>query len=234
MNYLDILDDLKYPKVENAFFNTGIWRKPRPCQGVTGWCVCVPTEQAGVPGSEQPELRVWLGSLLWGDPVLQLLLRTVVWVLLVVVIVFPGPILTSGQHVASIKTTYLRTKGRICMWTLLPVVCVLTGVYLQGSGWCGPSSLSWYAAAFSSTGVRTSASSSSAARMRSTSSPTEKLTTILTCPFISASILVSQICLKSKSSTAPAGNVPTHTFNFTLYWCTIKCFFYDLHKTILQ
>lgn len=72
-------------------------------------------------------------------------------------------------------------------------VCVLTGVCLQGSGWCGRSSLSWYAAAFSSTGVRSSASSSSAARMRSTSSPTERLTTILTCPFISASILVSAL-----------------------------------------
>ena len=47
---------------------------------MTSWWICVSTEQAGVPGSEQPELRVWLGSLLWGNPVLQLLLWTVVWV----------------------------------------------------------------------------------------------------------------------------------------------------------
>lgn len=66
--------------------------------------------------------------------------------------------------------------------------CVLTGVYFQGSGWCGLSSLSWYAAAFASTGALSSASSSSAGRMRSTSLPTERLTTTLTCPFISVSI----------------------------------------------
>lgn len=54
--------------------------KREPCQGVTSWWICVSTGQAGVPGTKQPQLRVWLGSLLWGNPVLQLLLWTVVWV----------------------------------------------------------------------------------------------------------------------------------------------------------
>lgn len=61
-------------------------RNTEPSQGVKGWCICVSTEQAGVPGREQPELRVWLGSLLRGNPVLQLLLWTVVWVLIVTMV----------------------------------------------------------------------------------------------------------------------------------------------------
>lgn len=47
---------------------------------VTEWCVCVFTGQVGVPGSKQPELHLWIWSLLWRDTVLQLLLWTLVWV----------------------------------------------------------------------------------------------------------------------------------------------------------
>lgn len=79
------------------------------------------------------------------------------------------------------------------MSSLLLPARALTEVYLQGSGWCGRSSLSWYAPAFASTGALSSASSSSAARMRSTSSPTERRTTILSCPFISVSLSVSAL-----------------------------------------
>lgn len=144
--------------------------------------MCVCAGQAAVPGSEQPELRVWLGSLLWGNPVLQLLLWIVVWV----------PLLLIPSRSCDDSYT-CSTPDLVPSHVMSASRCVLTGLEFQGSGWCGLSSSSWSAAAFASTGALSSASSSSAGRMRSTWLPTERLTTTLSCPFISVSISVSAL-----------------------------------------